>query len=412
MNIILGVTGSIACYKSYDLLRKLIKRGHKVKVILTSGSLKFIKAQTFHYLGAQEVFLPHDDFTPEKSLSSVLHIDLVKWCDKILIAPTSANTISRIAMGLTNDLLTSVLLANSSKPVLIFPAMNSKMWNHLRIQSHLREISNLPHYAIINPVKGKLACGDEGSGKLLSINTIVHLAECLNPKLHIKIKILITAGATSFPLDPVRFLTNPSTGKMGFEIAKAFLSKGYFVHLVAGHRFTKEISHLLHHPHFQLSEAPTTHTMRDCVLDLFPTCDLYISSAAIADIHFERSSEKIKKESLHAHLAFQKAPDILKEVIQKKTHQKIIGFAAETETTEDIFSKKMVNKPVDLLVGNKVSNNLDKNQEPLGFQVNNGKYYFIEKQNKTNSSLSFDGPHDLTKTQIAFKLLHWFQNQT
>src|SRR6478735_7369351 len=150
MNILLAITGSIASYKSYDVARKLVKKGHKVKVVLTSGALEFIKHETFRYIGVEEVYLPHDDFVPANlsSGNTVLHIELVKWADKMIVAPASANTLSRLATGITNDLLTSVFLAYGKKPVLIFPAMNTEMWNNPRIQEHKSKLETLGHVGV------------------------------------------------------------------------------------------------------------------------------------------------------------------------------------------------------------------------------------------------------------------------
>src|SRR5690606_21542923 len=193
-----------AAYKSLDLARLMVKRGHKVRVILTQGALEFIKAETFKYLGGEEVYGPLDDFNPgeKTSHSNVLHIDLAKWADKIAVAPASANTISKMATGLTNDLLTSVFLATGNKPVLIFPAMNTQMWNNERIQEHAQKLSKLPYVSLISPVSGLLACGDIGAGKFPEVEAVGALIETVNPLKKQSKKVLLTAGATASPLDP------------------------------------------------------------------------------------------------------------------------------------------------------------------------------------------------------------------
>lgn len=404
MNILLGITGSIAAYKSYDVARMLVKNGHRVKVILTSGALEFIKPETFCYLGVESVFLPKDDFYPDhlKNNSSVLHIDLVKWADKLIIAPASANTISRLAGGITNDLLTSVFLAFGTRPVLIFPAMNTEMWKNPRIQEQKEKLAAMFNVAIINPVSGLLACGDIGAGKFPEVNSVVDLVECFDPTLCKNQKVVVTAGATASPLDPVRYITNPSSGKMGISVAKAFLSKGYKVTVLAGHQCSPEVENLSGHPGLTLLNTPTTELMKEAALKVFPESDLYISTGAIADIEFEPAAIKLKKETMGSSLPLKQAADILKEILSIRKHQKIISFAAETETTAEVFMEKMKRKPVDLMIGNKVANGLIGSPEVQGFQKPDGSYFFVQKQ-------GINGPVSLSKFELGMKLVAWFE---
>jgi phosphopantothenoylcysteine decarboxylase / phosphopantothenate---cysteine ligase len=404
MNILLGITGSIASYKSFDVARLLVKNGHKVKVILTHGALEFIKPETFRYIGVEEVYLPTDDFVP-KNLSTgatVLHIDLVKWADKFVIAPASANTISRLALGITNDLLTSVFLAFPNKPILIFPAMNTEMWHNQRIQEHKSKLESLSHLGLINPTSGLLACGDVGAGKFPEVNSVVDLIETYNPALKKNKYVIITAGATAAPLDPVRYLTNPSSGRMGISVAKAFLAAGYETTILAGHQCSQEVENLKGHPLFRVINTPTTASMEKVALSEFPKADLYISTGAIADIEFETSSQKIKKESMGTSLPFKQAADILKEILKITKHQKIISFAAETETTAEVFQEKMTRKPVDLMIGNKVSSGLIGASKVEGFQQSNGEYFFVQVN-------SIKGPLKLSKLELGRKLVSWFE---
>lgn len=407
MNILLGVTGSIACYKSYDLARLLLKKGHSVKVILTNGALEFIKPDTFRYLGVEDVFLPQDDFKINflKKEQTVLHVELVKWADKLIIAPTSANTLSRLSLGITNDLLTSVFTAFGKKTILLFPAMNTQMWINERIQKHRCQLEELSHIGIINPTSGILACGDIGEGKFPDTNAILDLIECFDPQKKQNKKIIITAGATASPLDPVRYLTNPSSGKMGISIAKAFLASGYEVVVLAGHACTQEVHHLSGHPRMTIVNTPTTELMKEAALDLFPSSDLYISTGAIADIEFDFSQEKLKKEQLGNTLSFKKAADILKEVLKIKINQKVISFAAETETTHEVFLEKMARKPVDLMIGNKVSSGLIDGKNVEGFQKDSGSYFFVTPE-------SIKGPVNLTKLELGKMLVNWFEGKT
>lgn len=405
MKIILGVTGSIASYKAYDVARGLVKNGHQVKVILTQGALEFIKAETFRYLGVEEVYFPQSDFEL-KNLSkeqTVLHIELAKWADKLVIAPLSANTLGRLNLGLNNDLLVSTFLAWGNKPILLFPAMNTQMLKNERTQKHLTELSEQPHVGLINPASGLLACGDIGDGKFPEVESVIDLIETYNPILRKHKKVIITAGATAAPLDPVRYLTNPSVGKMGLSVAKAFLSKGYEVTVLAGHQCTSEIENLAGHPLFQIIKTPTTQLMKESALKFFPHSDLYISTGAIADIEFDVATEKMKKENLGSSLSFHQAADILKEILHiSKPGQKVISFAAETRPEIDVFREKMMRKPVDLMVGNRVSNGLIGSSEVTGFQKDRGEYYFVTKENISQASF-------MTKKEVGEHLVKWFE---
>lgn len=407
MKYLLAISGSIASYKSIDVARSLVKSQHEVKVILTEGALEFIKPEVFRYLGVSEVYLPQDDFKPKflDKNETVLHVELAKWADKIIIAPASAHSIAKFAHGLNNDLLGSVLLANPGKPVLIFPAMNTQMWLDSKTQSHIEILKKNSSVAIINPAVGLLACGDIGSGKFPDVNAVIDLIETINPNKINSKSIIVTAGATAAPLDPVRYLTNPSSGKMGISVAKKFLSEGYKVTVLAGHQCSKDVFNLVGHPHFQVFETPTTEKMKIKALDLFKNADLYISTGAIADIEFDVSTSKLKKENMGTSLNFHQAADILKEIlIIKKPNQKVISFAAETDTTKEVFSEKMKRKPVDLMIGNKVSSGLLNNESLEGFQKESGEYYFV-----TQSDMK--GPIALSKLELGTKLVDWFKDQ-
>lgn len=406
MNILLGITGSIASYKSFDVARQLVKNGHAVKVILTNGALEFIKPETFRYIGVEAVYLPTDDFLPANLSkgSTVLHIELVKWADKLIVAPASANTISRMATGITNDLLTSVFLAFGQKPVLIFPAMNTEMWKNERIQEHRQKLESLNHVGIINPVSGLLACGDIGAGKFPEVSSVVDLIEAYNPLLRKNKKVIITAGATASPLDPVRYITNPSSGKMGISVAKAFLAAGYQVVVLAGHQCTSEVENLRGHPLFSLMKTPTTQLMKEAAVKIFPDADLYISTGAIADIEFDPVNIKLKKETMGSVLPFRQAADILKEILSLRKNQKVVSFAAETETTKEVFMEKMNRKPVDLMIGNKVSNGLIGDPEVQGFQKASGEFFFVTMD-------AIKGPVPLSKFELGQKLVQWFEGK-
>lgn len=407
MKILLGITGSIAAYKGLDLARLLVKNGDEVIVVLSRGGLEFVRPETFRYLGVKNVFSPQDDFVPENlsPKENVLHIELARWADKIVIAPLSANTLGKISLGLPDDLLMSVVLAAGTKPLLLFPAMNTEMWNHPRTQEHVTAVSKRKNIALINPAEGILACGDIGKGKFPEVSAVADLIQTLDPNISPKGKVIVTAGATVSPLDPVRYLTNPSSGKMGIAVGKAFLRVGYKVTVLAGHQCDPSVENLLGHPNFTLIKAPTTQKMKEAALAAFPTSDLYISTGAIADIEFEPASEKLKKEKMGDSLPFRIAADIMKEILAiRKPHQKVVSFAAETETTEAVFIEKMNRKPVDLMVGNRVSNGLF-GDVVTGFQTSGGEYYFV-----TTKKIS--SPQKLSKTELGEKLRQWYEGET
>lgn len=374
--ILLAVTGSISAYKSYDILRGLVKEGHQVKVILTVGAAKFIKSETFAYLGAEAVYTSEDDFNLQANQGNILHIELRKWMNLLVIAPASANTIAKLAGGFCSDLLTSVFLANRKKQVLIFPAMNTEMFKHPIQQSNLNKLNDLDHIFVHPPTEGLLACQDTGEGKLPDVSTIVDFT-LTYPLENRKNKVLITTGATNAPLDPVRFLTNPSSGKTGYELAKYYLAHGNQVCLVYGKHSTIPVTNLNHHPNLKLYGVHTTEEMYQAVNSEFETSDVYISSAAISDIKFHHEDSKIKKDKVDKSLRFTWATDILKEMIHKRKQQKIISFAAETDDLNKNFKKKWNKKPVDLLVGNKVNSGFFGDQQ--GFGTNENEYFMVKQ---------------------------------
>ncbi len=406
MKVLLGISGSIAAYKGYDLARLLVKNGDKVTVVLTRGALEFMKPETFRYLGVENVFGPQDDFVPENlsATENVLHIELAKWADKIVIAPLSANTLGKISLGLPDDLLMSIVLASGKKPMLLFPAMNTEMWNHSRTQEHVSSLSKRENIALINPAEGLLACGDIGKGKFPEVSAVADFISTLTPGSKKKGSVIVTAGATVSPLDPVRYITNPSSGKMGIAVAHAFLKAGYHVTVLAGHQCDSSVGNLSGHPGFTLVKAPTTEIMKQEALKRFPSAELYISTGAIADIEFEPSSVKIKKEGMGDSLPFRKAADIMKEILSiRKGNQKVVSFAAETETTQNVFMEKLSRKPVDLMVGNKVNNGL-LGDEVSGFQKGEGNYFFV-------TAKDIKGPVSLTKKEVGEKLRQWFEGE-
>lgn len=406
MKILIGVTGSIACYRTYDLTRELTKMGHEVKVILSKGALKFIKPELFRYLGASEIYHPQDDFNlsryENRSTGQVLHIDLAKWCDRLLVVPASANYLKTMASGATPDLLSSVFLSLGKKPVVIYPAMNTEMLRHPFTQENIKKLETLNHVFIAPTASGLLACGDVGEGKLLPNDIILKTFDVFSSKKENKKNILITTGATIAPLDPIRFLTNGSSGKTGFHLAKKFLSENCQVTVIAGKEAVVDLDYLNMFNHFKLIRVVTAQEMKQAVLTHFKAADLYISSAAVNDIEFDIAQDKIKKSSLTGNLAIKNSPDILAEVLTlRKPHQKVVGFAAETQTTSETFQEKYARKKVDLLIGNEVMTDYN-HQDKRGFGTEDGNYFFIENGEIKNQI-------HLSKSELATKIFEWAQ---
>lgn len=412
MKILLGVTGSIACYKSFDLARNLINKGFKVRVILTKGALNFIRPELFKYLGADEVYSYEDDFNLEKtsqSQSSVLHVELAKWADKIAIYPASANTISRMAMGQASDLLSSVYLAKREQTqTIIFPAMNTYMYTHpitMENMNLLQRLSKAGNTTIISPSSGKLICHDEGQGKLQPVEVATDLIETISHISETK-KVLLTTGATIAPIDPVRYVTNPSSGLTGYELTKVYLELGMKVHVLAGKYATKDLENLKLHPNFSMIRLNTTEQMFEQVKNIISEFDIYISAAAISDINFKIASEKLKKKDLSGVLNFSNSPDILEYVVNKrfadKSPLKIVGFAAETSPTHEVLSEKWNRKKVDLLVGTKVHSGNTENTEQQGFGNDCAEYSFFK-----NGNISYTGK--LTKKELSKYILKELQ---
>ena len=383
-------------------MRLCVKAGHQVRVVTTKGAEKFIKADLFHYLGAQKVYSASDDFNISKhsdeNSSTVLHVDLGKWADTFIIAPLSATTLSALAQGSAYDLLSSTFLAfPKNKPTIIFPAMNTEMLTHPFVKENFEKLNSLSNTFVAGTQSGELVCGDLGEGKLLDIQNIFHLTESYSLMKTNK-KVLITTGATIAPLDPVRFLTNASSGKTGFHLAKHALRLGHHVFVIAGQYATKDLELLNSHPNFEITRIVTTSEMKRVVEKQFPLCDTYISSAAIGDIEFLPLEDKIKKTKMGHSLSIKNSSDILSEMIKvKKENQRIVGFAAETNISDSIIQEKMTRKPVDLLVATKVHHGLTGAKKQEGFASDDATY-------RLSSASALGKEIALSKKELASKI--------
>ncbi len=385
MKYLLYITGSISCYKSIDLCRALINDGHQVIVLLSQAAEKFIKKDIFLYLGANAAYIHDDDFSsPSKEIR---HIELSRWCDFFVVCPASANTISHLASGTTKDLGSTIFLALDEKvQKLIFPAMNTKMLENSIIKNKIKELESVINITVFPTEYGELACGEVGAGKLLDIEKIKTILTSW-PLVKYPKKVLISTGASISPLDDVRYLTNPASGKTGLKLAQKFLQQGYDVSLITGIYSNEFFQTLKDHPSFSLHCAATANDYLRLTEEMINDCDVFISAAAICDISFNYSAGKMKKETLSRTLEIHQSPDVLKKMInKKKENQYFIGFAAESELTEEMLRKKWESKKVDLLIGTEVNSGAKIGSTTMGFKTSTANYKIYE-----NKKISYEG---------------------
>lgn len=345
-NITLGVAGGIAAYKAAELVSSLTKKGAKVKVIMTAAAQEFIQPLTFSALSHHSVFTDMFDLKN----SGVTHIELAQKTDLLAVAPATANVIAKAATGIADDLLSTVILA-ASCPVLMCPAMNTIMYQNPVVQQNINNLQQLG-YKFVGPNSGVLACGSSGAGRMSEPLEILKAIEQLfTPGDMDGLNILVSAGPTREPIDPVRYLTNRSSGKMGYSIARAAAQRGARVVLVSG-----PVS--LPPPEgVKLIAVETAQQMHHAILKHFPATDVVIKAAAVADYRPKNiQKEKIKKQqSAQLVLELEKNPDILSQLGAEKKHQTLVGFAAETENLASYARAKLQDKNLDLLVANNVS---------------------------------------------------------
>ncbi|MBK2125558.1 bifunctional phosphopantothenoylcysteine decarboxylase/phosphopantothenate--cysteine ligase CoaBC [Fangia hongkongensis] len=351
-NILLCVTGSIACYKALELLRLLQKEGFDIKVLMTDSAKKFVTALSFEAISKHPVY--DDLFDYEES--SIEHIDLAKWADLIVIAPATANTIAKLANGIADDLLGNVVLATQA-PLMLAPAMNQQMYKHITVAENLQKLQNRG-YDILATEEGEQACGDVGEGRLLAPEVITSkVVELFAVENKDTPHVVITAGPTIEPIDPVRFISNHSSGKMGYALAKSFKALGAKVTLISGPT-NLEIPYGV-----KGVDVKTANQMHKAVHDTINRADIFISAAAVVDFKAEHSAnQKIKKQDQDQskmHLSLIENKDILKSVSLKDYGEDkrpfCVGFAAETENAEQNALAKIERKNLDLLVLNQVN---------------------------------------------------------
>jgi len=379
--VVLGITGGIAAYKSVEVVRRLVESGAHVAPIMTSGAKRFIGEVTLSALSSEPVkssLWDEDDPIP--------HTTLGQEADVILVAPATARLIGTYAAGISNDLLTATLLA-SRAPVILCPAMHTEMWEHPAVQENIRMLQNRG-VTIVAPEDGKLAGGDVGKGRLASPNAIVSAVEqTLTLDDLAEFKILITAGGTREPIDPVRFITNRSTGKQGYALAEAAVARGATVTLVTTVDREAPIG-------VEIKHAETASDLRSAVMSCAENYDVIIMAAAVADFQPSLPADrKLKKSEQITSLEIEPTHDFLIDLGKgKSSHQIIVGFAAETEELENNAREKLQRKNLDLIVANDVS------APDTGFAHDTNEVLLITGEGKTNVSLA-------SKRVVADKIL-------
>lgn len=348
--VLLGVSGGIAVYKALDVISRLKKKGIEVKVIMTKSATEFVTPLSFQSLSENPVVI---DMFDEPKVWEIQHISLAKWADLVVVVPATANIIGKVANGIADDMLSTTIMATKAE-VIFCPAMNTNMYENKIVQKNMATLKDLG-YGFINPASGRLACGDIGRGKLENTEII---AEKIIKKLSSKSRdfegknVLVTAGPTIVPIDPVRYLTNRSTGKMGYEIAKEARDRGANVTLISGPTSLDIPTGV------NFIKVNTNEEMLNAVLDNFNDSNIVVKSAAVADFNVkEYSKEKIKKTDSNLVIELERNKDILETLGKQKTNQIIVGFAAESSNVIENAKAKLKRKNIDYIVANDITSN-------------------------------------------------------
>lgn len=344
--VVLGITGGIAAYKSAELIRELVKRDASVRVIMTKNATEFITPLTLQTLSGYPVIT--DMFAPIKEYE-MAHISLAEYAEILVIAPATANIIGKIASGIADDLLTTTVMVTKT-PILICPAMNSNMYANAIVRENIDKLA-LRGYLFMESAYGELACSAEGYGRLPDVPDIVEEIESvLTVKDFTGEKILVTAGPTREPFDPVRFITNYSSGKMGYALAIAGKKRGASVTLISGPTALPVPKGV------RFIAVSSAVEMRDAVMEHFDSSTVVIKAAAVADYRPKRRADsKIKKRGENLKIELERNPDIIAEVGKKKGKRILVGFAVETENLIENARVKMVKKNMDMIVANDVT---------------------------------------------------------
>jgi len=383
--IVLGITGGIAAYKAAELTRALVKEGAQVKIIMTKSAVEFVTPLTLQTLSQNQVYT--DMFVPADEYD-MAHITLAEFADVFVIAPATANIVGKIASGIGDDLLSTTIMAEA-KPTLICPAMNDKMLSNPIVLENINKLRKFG-YVVMDSAEGELACNTTGKGRLPDILEIVEeIKTLLTPKDFNGVKILITAGPTEEPLDPVRFITNLSSGKMGYALALAAHRRGAEVTLITGP------ATLPLPPVETIIKVRTAKQMHKAVMDNYKKVKIIIKAAAVADYCPKvMAVEKIKKDKKTLSLELERSPDIIAEIGKNKGNRVLIGFAMETQNLLANAAEKLKEKNMDLIVAN------DLKEEGAGFRTDTNIITIIDR---TGKSESFG---KMTKIEAAGEILN------
>lgn len=382
--ILLGVTGGIAAYKSADLTRRLREAGAEVRVVMTPHAKEFITPLTMQAVSGNPV---HDELFDLKAEAAMGHIELARWADVILIAPASADFMARLIHGEANDLLTTLCLAAKS-PIAVAPAMNQGMWKNTRTQENAQAIVTKGIH-VFGPAEGSQACGDVGPGRMLEpLELVERLASIFTPGSLSGKHVLITAGPTREAIDPVRYITNASSGKMGYALASAAIEAGAQVTLISGPVSLEAPDRAACIP------VVTAQQMYDVVMQHVSKCDIFLSVAAVADYHCTLiAPEKIKKTADTLTLTFARNPDILAAVAALPKRPYVIGFAAETENLLVQARSKLTAKKLDMIIANQVGSTVgfeqDENAAVILTQNKQQEFAKMHKQKLARELIAF-----------------------
>ncbi|WP_158737651.1 bifunctional phosphopantothenoylcysteine decarboxylase/phosphopantothenate--cysteine ligase CoaBC [Alteribacillus sp. YIM 98480] len=389
-HILLGVSGGIAAFKAAALASKLTQAGASVKVIMTEHAKEFVTPLTFQALTRERVY---DDTFAEKDPEKVAHIDIADWADLFIIAPATANVIGKAAHGIADDMLSTTFLA-ATCPVYFAPAMNVNMYQHPAVMENMNTLKER-NCTFIEPGDGYLACGWTGKGRLAEPDEIVDFLEA-EEKDHTPLagkKLLVTAGPTYEYVDPVRVFTNPSTGKMGFAVAAEAAAKGADVTLIAGPVHLDDLSGV------KRINVTTAEEMYNEVTKIYSSMDIVVKSAAVADYKPKTIlAQKAKKQNGDMDIPMERTKDILAELGKKKTHQLLIGFAAESNNIVEYAKDKLERKNLDMVIANNITS------EDAGFRSETNRVIIVQREQH---------PEDvplMTKTETAKEILARIEN--
>ncbi len=358
--VLLGVTGGIAAYKSAELVRRLQDQGAQVRVVMTPAAEKFITPLTMQALSGNPV---RTELLGCEAEAAMEHIELARWADLVLVAPAGANFLARLAAGMADDLLTTLCLATTA-PLTAAPAMNQQMWQNPATQENIERL-RARGIALLGPVSGDQACGETGPGRMLEPDQIVPALTAAGRTGRMAgLSVLVTAGPTREFIDPVRFLSNRSSGRMGYAVARAAVDAGATVTLASG-----PVA-LSPPPGARVVAVESAEQMRAAVLAAAPSCDIFISVAAVADYRSAAAApRKLKKSAAELRLRLEKTPDVLAEAAALENPPFTVGFAAETENLASGAKRKLAAKKLDMIAANQVGEGLGFDSEENALEV-------------------------------------------